>query len=342
MLRSSKSPFLLLIGLALVAGGVVAWIETAALDLGLWAAYAFLILVGEGLLYLAWRVVKRDGADKKLFTFALIGLFLRIGVGVALYQGLPRWGYDEKAQRAGYVYWDAYKRDTDAYARARSDQPLLTAFTTPKPSDQYGGVLVLSSLIYRHIGLPGHHPLLITTFFASISLLTVIFTWGFLKRVFDERIAWVGALISMLYPEAILLSASQMREPFLMSAVALALYGYSFLRTGQFRSGLLLSLLAVGVSDFPHFTTDSANLASPLGSGVGLGKEGAATLHWGNHFGGTHHCWYSIDGQRQGLGSLGRRGRIHSRGDASLAGECDSPMAYHARFRPVGPPGCHS
>jgi hypothetical protein len=251
MLSKPRSTLSLLLALAILAGAAITFIETLSLEPGLWGAYAFLILLGEGLLYLAWKLVERDGAGKQLFTLVLVGLFLRIGVGVALYQGLPRWGYDEKAQRAGYVYWDAYKRDTDAYARARSDLPLITAFTTPKPSDQYGGVLFLSSLIYRHIRLPEHHPLLVTTLFASISLLGVLFTWGFLKRAFDEKIAWVGALVVLLYPEAILLSASQMREPFLMSAVAMALYGYSSMRSGQMRAGSLLCGFAVGVLTFP-------------------------------------------------------------------------------------------
>lgn len=251
MPRSPRKSLLLLTGLALAAGVAISLIETAALDLGLWAAYSFLVLLGEGLLYLAWKLVEREGAAKKLFTLALFGLFLRIGVGVALYQGLPRWGYDEKAQNAGYVYWDAYKRDSDAYARARSDQPLISAYTSRTISDQYGGLLAISGLIYRYSPVSGHHPLLVVVPLAAISMLAVFFTWGFLKRSINEQTAWIGAWILVLYPEAILLSASQMREPFLMTAVALTLFGFSYLRTGQMRKAAFLIGAAVGLFALP-------------------------------------------------------------------------------------------
>ena len=74
MLGKPRVLILLLVGVAVIGGGAITFIETLGLDPGLWGAYAFLILLGEGLLYLAWKVVERDGAGKKLFTLALIGL----------------------------------------------------------------------------------------------------------------------------------------------------------------------------------------------------------------------------------------------------------------------------
>jgi len=250
-MQRSRATILLLTGLAIISGAVITLVETLVLDLGLWAAYSFLILVGEGLLYLGWKLVEREGAAKKLFTLALFGLALRIGIGVVLYQGLPRWGYNETAQRAGYVYWDAYKRDSDAYAIARSDQPLSTAYSSSRISDQYGGLLAFSALIYRYSPVSGHHPLLVVIPLAAISTLAILFTWGFLRRAVSEQTAWIGAWIIVLYPEAILLSASQMREPFLMTAVALTLYGYSYMRKGQVRQAALLLGAAVGIFTLP-------------------------------------------------------------------------------------------
>jgi hypothetical protein len=256
VLSKPRSIFLLLVGLAAFGGSVITFIETLSLEAGLWGAYAVLILLGEGLLYLAWKVVERDGAGKKLFALVLLGMLLRIGVGVALYQGLPRWGYDEKAQRAGYVYWDAYKRDRDAYAMARGPQPLSAAFSSDNTSDQYGGLLALSAFIYRYTPVVGHHPLLVVIPLAAISTLAILFTWGFARRTFGENIADRSAWVVALYPEAILLGASQMREPFLMAGMSLALFGYSYLSSDKRKPGILyfaISVLALGFPVSPPF-----------------------------------------------------------------------------------------
>ena len=163
----------ILISAVLVVAAIITLIELGTFDNRLWLSYGILLLIGSGIIYLGWLALKREEAPSKLLLIVLVGLLLRLAVGVALYEGLPKWGYDEKAQRAGYVYWDAFKRDNDAYAIARSDKPILQASTSDVISDQYGGLLALSAFIYRYSPAVGHHPLLVVVPLAAISSLAI-------------------------------------------------------------------------------------------------------------------------------------------------------------------------
>jgi hypothetical protein len=59
--------------------------------------------------------------------------------------------------------------------------------------------------------------------------------------------AWIVAL----YPEAVLLGASQMREPFLIAALAAALYGYSRIRKGEFKCGITIVVASALIFALP-------------------------------------------------------------------------------------------
>ena len=224
----------------LAACAVMASFDLVGFTLQGWFAYTFLLSLSLIIVYLVWVYFKKEGAGKALLVVALVALGLRVLVGVVLYRGLPVWGYDEKAQRAGYVFWDSYKRDTDAWSRSRMDQALTTAFTDPTGSDQYGGLLFLSSSIYRYLSPDIQRPLLIVVTTAAVSGLAVLFAWGFATSAIGEKAAMVVAWIIALYPEAVLLGASQMREPFLIATLAAALYGYSRIRKGEFKGGIAI------------------------------------------------------------------------------------------------------
>jgi 4-amino-4-deoxy-L-arabinose transferase-like glycosyltransferase len=166
-----------------------------------------------------------------------VALAFRLGVGVALMRTLPVYGYDEDPQRAGYVFYDSFARDEDSWARAKSDQPLISAFTDRRPSDQYGGLLFLSAAIYRFLGGDVHRPLLIVLPGAIVSSAGVLFAWAFTGLAFGGRAAMRAAWIMALYPESVLLGSSQMREPYLATALAVCLVGYALARAGQARNG---------------------------------------------------------------------------------------------------------
>jgi hypothetical protein len=131
------------------------------------------------------------------------------------------------------------------------DKALTTAFTNPKASDQYGGMLFLSSSIYRYLSPDTQRPLLIVVMSAAVSALAVLFAWGFAASVMGDKVAMITAWIVALYPEAVLLGASQMREPFLIAALAAALYGYSRMREGELKGGITIVVVSALILALP-------------------------------------------------------------------------------------------
>ncbi|MEX1248224.1 MAG: glycosyltransferase family 39 protein [Anaerolineales bacterium] len=170
---------------------------------------------------------------------------LRLAMGALWLFALPAGGYDTAVQQAGYVMEDAYNRDVAAWNLARSDQPLLSSFQGISSTDQYGGLLFLSAAVYRYLGGTEHQPLLVLALAAAVSGLAVAFTWAFSRRVWGEKVAYLAAWGLALYPEAVLLGSSQMREAFTVFLVPLALYG--LLRLREKRSIGKLALLAAPV-----------------------------------------------------------------------------------------------
>jgi hypothetical protein len=78
---------------------------------------------------------------------------------------------------------------------------------------------------------------------APISGLAVAFTWAFTRKIWGDRVAMVAAWGMALYPEAVLLGSSQMREAFTVYLVPLALYGLLRVRR-QLNAGNLALLVA--------------------------------------------------------------------------------------------------
>jgi hypothetical protein len=262
----------------LTACAILACSDLVGFTLQGWLAYSLLLSISLLIINFVWKFYNNEGAGKILLVAALVALGLRVLVGVVLYRGLPVWGYDEKPQRAGYVFWDSYKRDTDAWSRSRMDQALTTAFTNPKGSDQYGGVLFLSSSIYRYLSPDTQRPLLIVVMSAAVSALAVLFAWGFVASAIGKKAAMIAAWIIALYPEAVLLGASQMREPFLIAALAAALYGYSRIRKGEFKEGIAIvvaSALIIALPISPPFViVIFAIVASAwFWEGLGIGRR---------------------------------------------------------------------
>jgi hypothetical protein len=248
-----KKPVYLVFGAAasISVGLILAAVDGIGWTFQGWVAYSILTAISLFLILIVWAFVEGEDTPSWLFALALGAFVMRLGVGLALYRALPVYGYGEKAERAGYVYWDAYKRDSDAYARGRGSAPLASAFTDPKRSDQYGGLLFISAGIYRYLGGDEHRPLLPVTLLAGISALSVVFTWAVGRRLFNLPVANGAAWIVAIYPEAVLLGASQMREPFLITALAASIYGYFVSRGGESRKGLAWILISITVLTLP-------------------------------------------------------------------------------------------
>ncbi len=151
---------------------------------------------------------------------------------------------------------DACKRDTAAWELAQSDKPLVAAFHDYRLADQYGGLLFLSAGIYRYLGGAAHQPMMILVVTAAFSAFTVLFAWAFTRRLWGDEAARAAAWILALYPEAVLLGSSQMREAFTMTLAAGAFYGLVLVwHERTWKGGLwLLGALLLSIPLSPTFT----------------------------------------------------------------------------------------
>lgn len=160
---------------------------------------------------------------RSLITLVALAFLLRLALGAALYVFLPTSGYENVQNQGGYIFYDSFRRDAQAWELAQSDQPILSAFNKNFYSDQYGGLLAFMAASYRYLSPDAHRPLLPVFFGALTAALGLAFLWKAAARQWGERAAFAAAWIYALYPESVLMGGAQMREPFLMAFVAMAL-----------------------------------------------------------------------------------------------------------------------
>jgi hypothetical protein len=218
-----------LIAIVTIALGL-AWVSSGFTSLQNGFLFLVLVLIGAGALWAGWWAVRAEApastALPAWLAWLLIGAaLLRLGAGVLWFVALPKWGYGGEAEMAGYVMADAFERDVAAWDLARSDLPLSAAFSEFRGDDQYGGLLFLSAVIYRFLGGEVHQPLQMVVITAAFSALAVLFTWAFARRIWDAHLAALSAWIVALFPEAVLIGGSQMREAFMMTLSMVAFYG---------------------------------------------------------------------------------------------------------------------
>ncbi len=156
-----------------------------------------------------------------------LALALRLGTGVATYLALPVNGHNVPDDKAGYVFTDAHRRDDQAWELAQSGRPLYAAFDKTYYTDQYGGLLAASALTYKIFSPDVHRPLIIVLLASLTAALAVPFLFRASALLWNERIAAVASWLFVLYPESVLTGGAQMREPFLLCFIAMALWGFA-------------------------------------------------------------------------------------------------------------------
>ncbi len=216
------------IGLVLAADAVfallLARISNPIISFGNWLSFFAVLGLSAALIYVMWKMIAQEASPKWLLPLVIGAALLRLALGVFWQQALPEFGYDTPVQEAGYVMEDAYKRDRAAWELSQSDLPLSQAFSGISASDQYGGLLFFSAGIYRYLGPSMHQPLLILVLAATVSSLAVLFSWAFANKLWGGQVARLAAWGLAIYPEALLLGSSQMREAFSVTLVMAALY----------------------------------------------------------------------------------------------------------------------
>ena len=188
-----------------------------------WLIFSFLFLLSFYVLRFAHRW---SGGGRSLAIAIALAFLLRLALGAIFYLALPLQPDAADDHRNGYIYTDAYRRDLQSWELAQSDQPILSAFNKNYYSDQYGGLLAINASAYRYLSPDAHRPLLPILLAALTAALGIPFLWKSASRLWGERVASVAVWVYALYPESILLGSSQMREPFLMMFMAMALWGF--------------------------------------------------------------------------------------------------------------------
>ncbi|HSV85712.1 MAG TPA: hypothetical protein VLH85_04000 [Levilinea sp.] len=232
---------------------VAAWLSSALLA-GLaspgafwqgWLPAVLLLSVALFVLLSAWQWA---GASRALGGMIAAAFLTRLVIGMILSLAMPLYGHDEPEQNAGYHFRDAYHRDRQAWTLARSDQPLLASFGQEFASDQYGGLLSLSALVYRYLSPDMHRPYLILILSALITALGVPFFWQAVRLRWGEALAGLAAWFLVLYPDGIFFGSSQMREPFLLGLSAIAFWGVVAFTHNRRSALLAMGLTLVGIA----------------------------------------------------------------------------------------------
>mgnify|MGYP000891930605 CR=1 FL=1 len=250
----------------LLIGAVVGLFSLDNFLMGWWQAGLYSALLVFGLI----RVWRLAGSGRTLAILMIVTFGLRLVLGIFLYQGLPAFGFDTPVQQAGYVFSDAYERDQAAYQISVSGQNWLPQFVEQRAVDQYGGLLALSTLIYRLFSSDAHRPLLLVMLSASAMSAGAGFLFAAVQRKWGEKVARATLWVFALYPEGVLLGSSQMREPLLIGLAALLFWLSLNWKEKPFRT-----LVAMGL------TTLAACLISIPGGAVTLLVVGGLVyLEW--------------------------------------------------------------
>lgn len=226
---TSKRPILLIgIGLiALVLALSLAWISNRFAGIQGWGSFLGGTVLSAGIIALGWYLLKSELLHRWLLWLVIGAALLRLALGALWFIVLPVGGYQSPAELHGYVMADAYNRDRASWNLSQSGKPMWKAITSYRKVDQYGGLLYISAITYRYLGGEQHQPLLMVMVTAAFSSLAVLFTWAFSRRNWGEEIAKYAAWGMALFPEAMLIGSSQMREAFSVVFITACFFGFT-------------------------------------------------------------------------------------------------------------------
>jgi hypothetical protein len=234
----------IVLAVAAVWGAGLAAIQPGSFLPG-WGGISVLLALGLSALLTAWRWA---GAGKTLAWMTALALLLRLAAGVAVYIALPRDGYNEPDDKAGYVFTDAHRRDDQAWQLASSGKPLWAAFDKSYYTDQYGGLLALSAISYRIFSPDSHRPLVVLALAAMAAALGVPFFARATALIGEAGVSRIASWIYVVYPESVLTGGAQMREPFLLTLIAMTLWGFAaWTRANERRHLIWVALGMVGL-----------------------------------------------------------------------------------------------
>ncbi len=236
-----------IIPVSLVLGAVLSLLDGGTWWIG-FLSYSLFLILGLSVLSLFRHSAS---SPRSLVVMLILALFLRLSVGIFFSWALPLHGNDTPVHNAGYIFRDAYTYDNQSWELAASGDPLWSVFNRLYGiEEQYGGLTVTLSFIYRYLSPDFHRQWLTILFSAVLGAAGVGMAWKAARLVWGERVGWLVGWIMALYPESLLAGASQIREPFLILFIGVAFWGMADWFTNKHKAGwiwaggaFLLSLL---------------------------------------------------------------------------------------------------
>lgn len=207
-----------------------------------------LTVVSSGILFavaifVLWSLWHKLGGTPKLGWMILLAFALRILLGFGSALALPHWGNDNESNQAGYLFLDASRRDQQAWQLSQSSGTVLFPSSEVFYSDQYGGLLTTSAAIYRYLSPDLHRPFLILIFGAFIFSLGIPFFYQAVSARWGAALGSLGSWILILYPDGILYTSSQMREPIILGFSMVAFWAVLHWQKNK-KTALILGLLS--------------------------------------------------------------------------------------------------
>lgn len=247
MNKTKLYPFLGILVLNLLAGAGITALGNGGFAIWNWLITSLLLFaIIQALIIL----IKWAGDARSMRLITLLAFAIRLIVGIGLAQALPVIGYDNEQHQAGYLFYDAFERDSQAWHLAESGEPLSSAFQNQYISDQYGGLLALSALVYRTLSPDAHRPILMIILAAFAGAIGIPFLWKALRNRWNNKAADWSAIILAFYPEAILLGSSHMREPYLIALISIAIYAMINWHVSRKKAILILTACFLGLLAF--------------------------------------------------------------------------------------------
>lgn len=238
-----------ILGISLVIGTIIAAFSPGEFLAGVWRSALFSLLLAA-IMAAAIRFLK---PGRIIVVITAAAFFLRLAVGIGLYLVLPDNGYDTDVQNAGYSYSDAFVRDQSAYLIAFPEKVEIIDVSKIDVADQYGGLSMLSVVVYRLFSADVHRPLLMILFSAFAIGMAALFTWKAIWLEWGVKVALIVVIVLAAYPEGIILGSSQMREPVLIALASISFWAIISFKQGRRKTVIYLlfgiaTLLACWVS----------------------------------------------------------------------------------------------
>ncbi len=192
------------------------------------------------------------GAGRTLAWMMAAAFFLRLVVGVSLSLALPKHGYDEPTQNSGYLFYDAYRRDQEAWGLVKDPRPLGQVLWVEFDTDQYGGLLLLEGVIYRWLSPDAQRPFLVLILCAFAAAVGLPFLQRSLQQRWNVKVANLASWLLAIYPDGVLFGSSQMREPFLIAFTCLGIWAVLSWRQSRLPATIVAGVSVLGMSFFSN------------------------------------------------------------------------------------------